>query len=469
MNTPTSWDFMTWARQTFGTAQLGDARRTERAVTTAAGILRCPNASLPRQMGSQAATEGAYHLLAEADVTFRGLSTPHWRQTRQAARAHQLVLLIQDTTQADLTRFRSVEDLGPIGDGRGRGYMLHTTLAVVPQPREVLGIAYQQPWVRQSPRRPETRAQRAARPRESQVWGQAVAAIGPPPDRVTWVEVGDCASDVFAFLARCRRYQHECLIRVAQNRCIERAEGEGEAPSPVAPTHLLDFARRLDAVATGRQLDLPAHDQRPARTAYLALAFGRLSLQPGWLERDEAPLPLWVIRVWEPLPPTDGDDPIEWVLLSSVPTETVSEGWERAAWYTDRWLVEDYHKCLKTGCRLQGRRLGDGAKLLRLLGLLAPIAVYLLQLREWARLTPDRLAHEVLPADVLAVVAHLAHLPSARMTLGQFWRAVATRGGYRGRRSDGPPGWQTLWAGWLEVQTWLEGVRLAARLPPLDT
>ena len=469
MQTHSRWEPLAWAQQTFGAAALGDIRRTQRAVQTAARMLRCPSGSLPEQMGSRAATEGVYDLLAEADVSFAALSTPHWQQTRQAARARPLVLLIQDTTHADFSRFRATQHLSHIGDGYGRGYLLHTTLAVVPQPREVLGIAYQQPWFRQPPPLDETRPQRAARPRESQVWGQAVTAIGWPPEGRCWVEVGDCASDIFAFMTTCRQQQHACLVRVAQNRRIRPAEGEGEAPSPVTAAHVLDFARRLDPVATGRRLDLPARDQQPARTASLALAYGRLTLEPGWLDGKADPLPMWVIRVWEPQPPDEAQDAIEWVLLTSVPTETVSEGWERAEWYSCRWLVEDYHKCLKTGCDLQARRLSDGAKLLRLLGVLAPIAVYLLQLREWARLTPDRLAHEVLPADQLAVVAHLAQLSSARMTLGQFWRAVATQGGYQGRRSDGPPGWQTLWKGWHYIQTLLEGVRLAARLPPLDT
>lgn len=469
MDTQSRWEPLAWAHHTFGTATLGDARRTGRVVQTAARMVRRPSGSLPEQMGSPAATEGVYDLLAETDVSFAALSTPHWQQTRHAARAQPLVLLIQDSTQADFTRFRSIDHLGPIGDGYGRGYMLHTTLAVVPQPREVLGIAYQQPWFRQPPPLHETRTQRAARPRESQVWGQAVTAIGWPPEGVQWVDVGDCASDIFAFCATCRQQQHDCLVRVAQNRRIEPAAAEGETPSPVQTTYLLDFARGLDGVATGRRLDLPAREKQPARTASLALAYGRLSLAAGWQDGQAAALPMWVIRVWEPLPPDNVAEPIEWVLLTSVPTETVSEGWARAAWYSCRWLVEDYHKCLKTGCDLQARRLSDGAKLLRLLGLLAPIAVYLLQLREWARLTPERLAREVLPADLLAVVAHLAHLPSARLTLGQFWRAVATHGGYQGRKSDGPPGWQTLWKGWQHIQTLLAGVRLAALLPPDDT
>jgi Transposase Tn5 dimerisation domain. len=50
------------------------------------------------------------------------------------------------------------------------------------------------------------------------------------------------------------------------------------------------------------------------------------------------------------------------------------------------------------------------------------------------------------------------------MTIGTFWVEVARLGGFLARRSDGSPGWETLWKGWLYVQTLLEGVHLASHL-----
>lgn len=90
----------------------------------------------------------------------------------------------------------------------------------------------------------------------------------------------------------------------------------------------------------------------------------------------------------------------------------------------------------------------------------------LLQLRELARLEGERLATDALPHDLVRVVAHLADVPSETLTLGTFWRTVASQGGHQGRKGDGPPGWKTLWRGWLDIQMLLEGIHLAARLPP---
>ncbi len=112
--------------------------------------------------------------------------------------------------------------------------------------------------------------------------------------------------------------------------------------------------------------------------------------------------------------------------------------------------MEDYHQGLKTGCSIELRQLQSYEALRRLLGLLAPTAV--------------RLASEILPTDLVQVVAVLAKVPAAALTAPQCWYAIARCGGYLRRRSSGPPGWKTLWKGWFYVQTLLEGVHLATRL-----
>jgi Transposase Tn5 dimerisation domain len=95
---------------------------------------------------------------------------------------------------------------------------------------------------------------------------------------------------------------------------------------------------------------------------------------------------------------------------------------------------------------------------------MAPLAVRLVQLRDRARQSPDTPAREVVEADLLALVAAQAHQSPSHMTTVDFWREVARLGGYLARRRDGPPGWKTLWQGWLHVQTLLDGVHLAAQL-----
>ncbi|GHO71364.1 hypothetical protein KSC_102560 [Ktedonobacter sp. SOSP1-52] len=126
--------------------------------------------------------------------------------------------------------------------------------------------------------------------------------------------------------------------------------------------------------------------------------------------------------------------------------------------------IEEYHQCLKSGYRIEERQLQTVDALMRLLGVLSPLAVRLLQVRAYAREAPQRPASEVIEPLMLAVLAQRSGHSPATMTLGTFWTEVARLGGYLARRRDGPPGWRTIWKGWLSLQTLLEGAHLALHL-----
>lgn len=278
----------------FGSVVLQDRRRTQRVVALAALCHRRPSAALPEQVGSLAALKAAYRLLASSAVTFPALAAPHWKDTRRRASEPGVVLLIQDTTELDYSHHPATTGLGPIGDGRGRGFLLQSVLAVRPTPRQVLGLAYQEPFLRQpAPTPDESSAQRKARPRESQVWSRSVQAVGPAPATATWVHVGDRYSDIFEFLDTCRQQSCQFLIRAAQDRRVV-AEAENRL--------LFACVRALPAQAE-RSLALAARPGRPAREARVQVSFGPVTLLPPTKGPRLPPLPLWVVRVWEREPP----------------------------------------------------------------------------------------------------------------------------------------------------------------------
>lgn len=459
---PTLNDETDWAATLFGDAQLGDPRRTARLVRLATALATQPAASLPQQTGSWSELVGAYRLLGNDAVTSQAILAPVLQQTQEAVAAQPLVLLVGDTTELDYTHLPSIDDLGPIGSGTTRGYLLHSTLAVTPD-RAVLGLLHLHPWVRPTPETPPAKGKRAqaartrAKPREereSMVWEQSVTALGPVPPERRWLYVSDRGSDIYRYLAACRAHGAGFVVRALRNR---RLQGETAL--------LLEYAHALPAQSE-RTLQLAAGHGRPARTARLAVAHVPVTLQPPEALPEQPPLPVWLIRVWEPQAPADGGEPVDWLLLSSEPAATSAAAWEQVGWYQCRWVIEDYHAGLKTGCRLEARRLDNRAALWRLLALCAPIAVRLLQLRDQARQQPDQPATQVLDPEVVTLVATLRQLPAEACTVGRITREIAGLGGYLGRTRDGPPGWQTLWRGWQQVQTLLAGVHLAARLPP---
>jgi hypothetical protein len=457
MNTQALLDPKSWAERTFGRVQLHDMRRTRRAVKAATNLAENPLGSLPAQMHTWKETKALYRWLDEPDVTFAALMQPHFQQTREQATSAPVVLLVQDTTDIDLSHRHKISGVGQIGNERGRGFFVQTVLAVRPQTREVLGCMAQEPFVRIPAPEGELRHQRLKREeRETDVWIRQVQAIGTPEPGSMWVHVGDRGADMFPFFQACRSTQTHFLVRAAQNRRVQESEEE--------ITYSLTQARTWPS-QTSRVLELPARHGHQKRSAQLQLAFGQMTLLPPRNEprASKEPLTVWVIRVWEEQAP-EGEEPLEWVGLPSVPTTTLEQAWERVDWYRHRWLVEDYHQCLKSGCRIEQRQLQTVDGLMRLLGLLSPLAVRLLQVRACAREDPERLAYEVIEPLMLAVLAEHAGGSPLSMTVGTFWIEVARMGGYLARSHDGPPGWRTIWKGWLSLQTLLEGAHLILHL-----
>ena len=376
-------------------------------------------------------------MFAEDDVSFDALQVQHRGQTRAAAGQRPLALLIQDTSELDFTQRRTAEDLGPIGNGGGRGFLLHSTLAVDPAGEgAVLGLVDQKLFLRQPAPAGETRTQRKQRARESQVWAQSVAAVGASPAGTRWIHVADRGADDFGFFAACAAANVGFVVRGHQDR---RMAAGHTATAP--EDHLLAWARALPA-AGQTTLEVRARPRRRRRTAKLCVACGAVTLFPPWLDREHAePLRCWLVRVWEPDTPA-GEEPIEWLLLTSAPVATWAVAVEVARWYSLRWLVEEYHKCLKTGCAVEARQMESGQRLAACTAILAIVAVRLLQLKLAARQAPQRPALAAGPVEQVQVLAAYRGLQAADLSIYQFWREVAKLGGFLGRKGDGEPGWQ---------------------------
>lgn len=204
-------DLNAWAVEQWADAELGDSRRTDRAIAIGAAMVGNPGASLPNIMSGWNEVRAAYRLFAEEDLRHSELIKPHTAATKAIAKnsSSSVVLFIQDTSELDYTAARNIEGLGHIGDGKGRGIMLHNCLAVVPVPGnpEILGLAGQIPWVRGSDRQNrqiENISQELLRTEsEGEIWSQMVESIGEAPQSDSmWVSVGDRGSDIFSYIRR---------------------------------------------------------------------------------------------------------------------------------------------------------------------------------------------------------------------------------------------------------------------------
>src|SRR5437763_2448722 len=149
-----------WAETQFGTADLGDARRTHRLVSTMAAIARAPDESLPRQLGSLANTKAGHRLFDCGAVTREAVMNPHVAQCRAAAARHPIVLMVHDDTILAFSPHRTLKGAGRVGDDRGTGFRAHSCLAVLPS-GATLGLAHQTIWARPRASRPRPASRRS--------------------------------------------------------------------------------------------------------------------------------------------------------------------------------------------------------------------------------------------------------------------------------------------------------------------
>jgi hypothetical protein len=446
----------TWAEANLAAAQLGDKRRTRRLVDTAAQLAQQPEGSLPAHF-SWNPLRAVYRLCNRPEVTHSDVTATHFELTRtRMEQAHTTVLILHDTTELNFTSHYALEGTGPVGNGRGRGFLQHNSLAIEADTQKVLGLVFQQVTTRA--RAPETEAHtaRQRRDRESQLWERGIRGAGTAPAVACWVDLADRGADSFEAMKAALDHGHQFLFRACKDRTI------ATGPTADGPRRLLkSWARSLRSQAEG-EVTIAGQGGRPGRTArvQMAAAAARFlvpklvhGVHPDW-----APLRVWVERVWEPRPPADVE-PLEWILLSSLPVTRTEELGRHRDWYACRPLIEEFHQVEKSGCGEEGLRFRTAEALLPMLGVLAIVAVRVLQLRWWGRAG----------AGAPAASASTAEERQALKSMGQriktardLVRAVATLGGFLGREGDGEPGWQTLWRGYRRLQDIVLGVQLKA-------
>ena len=244
----------------------------------------------------------------------------------------------------------------------------------------------------------------------------------------------DRGADVFEHLEGVRDTGWDAVVRAAQDRRL--ATGGGSlttlrAAGAMGAATVLTQQGEVVVCVAWRKLELLPPRNGPA---------GR------------APIRVWGVRVW--------NDALEWLLLTTLPVESLDQALEIIAWYARRWTVEEFHKAWKTGCRAEQRQLEEADRLVPLLGALAIVAIRLLGLRDAARC--DGAAPADVPETTIRVLAAKLQQPAECFATNRdFLRGVARLGGFLARKSDGEPGWQTIWKGWFVLMILVEGYELA--------
>jgi hypothetical protein len=448
-------------------------------VEVATELVARPHGELPQSFDGWSQLKAAYRLLEGPAVTREAVMAPHVARVREECRQPGDYLFLEDTTELDFSTHPAAEDLGPIGDGGGRGMFVHSTLAVrieqwsaEHEPHVTIpGLACQHVWVR--PKRKtgvkESKSQRQARSRESQRWAASVKQIGPPRAGARYTFVADREADIYETIERCQDGRWDFIVRANQARALADQEGsvfDAVGGAPVVACFQLSLRSRPRRVTRDKKTGKPKRIRKAHGERTVELEVRSCTVHLRGPERPGGALAPRTVNIVEAreINATPGDDPIHWVLLTSWPCSTAQEAMRVVKAYARRWLIEEYHKALKTGTGIENSQLETAQRIGALLGILAVVAVRLLSRKHLAATRPEERVdrHEV-GQDVLEILeAHFGR-PQDGWSNRNMLRCIARLGGFIGRKSDGEPGWITIWRGWQRLLPMVQGFNLARR------
>jgi hypothetical protein len=450
-----------WAEDELSTVELGDSRLDSRAVTLLSALAQRPNLSIPAACQGRAEIKAAYAFFDNAKVTLAKVLQPHLARTRERMAQQEIVLLVQDTTELDLTRpQQQVQGTGPLDTAARRGGFLHP-LHAFSTDGTPLGTAWCHFWTRTDESLAQSaqqkRQQRKAAPiqdKESLRWLeglQAARQLAQTLPGVQCVCLADSEADIYELFAEPQTEQPvDWLIRACQDRALADSDGallrEKVLATPVRYEVELKIRGRQAKTAVE---DRARRQNRVTRQATVQVHALTVTLRPP--RRPEGQLPavqVNVVLVREPNPPA-GEPPVEWILVTTLPIETLEQVRTIVAYYCVRWNIEILFRVLKSGCRIERRRFEDLERVLPCLGLYLIVAWRTLFVCHLGRECPELDCESIFePVEWKAVwvAVHNQKPPSKAPPLAEMVHLIACLGGYIERRNS-EPGPQTLWIG----------------------
>lgn len=439
---------------------LGDGRLNERLKVIVESFSQKPNMSIPAACGERAKMEATYRFFDNPKVTLERILPSHYKNSVERIKDLKIALLVQDTTELDITRpHDQVEDMGPVDNGARFGFFFHPLMAFdtsgVPH-----GMVWSKCWTRAQAIEGEVkdkdrRKKLPIEKKESVRWIECVREARKVaeqcPDTLC-VCIGDSESDIFAVFAEplnTTNGQMHLIVRGAYDRAL--ADGTAKVLETVRSTPVLyeqhiEIRRRESLTSAPKS---PRKKSRESRTALVNARATSVTINPG---SGFAPVTLNVVLVEEPNP-ENVDVPIQWLLLTTLPIDTLQAVRQVVEYYCHRWGIEVYFKTLKSGCRIEKRYFQKYDRLRNSLAIYSLIAWRILYMCRLGRECPDLDCEVVFePCEWKAVYMTVKNtIPSEVPKLNEMIRLVASLGGYVIRPKTNP-GIQTLWFGMQRVQ-----------------
>ncbi len=457
-----------WVVEEMKTAALNDKRLNDRLRALLSDLGAHPTASIPAACGGYAETAAAYRFFDNEKTGFDNVLQPHIDATRIRIAAQPVVVLVPDTTEVDLTRpEQQVEGAGLLDGNSRRGAFLHPMHAFTPDGTP-LGTVAANCWTRDEDKLPassQSRAQRAATPieeKESYRWLCSLRQAQAEADRCPKTQIvfaADSEADIYEVIAAGMEEPHS--IHWIVRACHDRALEDNAAETPAAPQHLrpavaatpVRYEPTISVRGRDPKVDCDRRSRRQprqSRTAVVEVRAARVTLRAPWRQDKKMPdVTVNAVLITEVAPP-EGDEPVEWLLITSLPIDTDDHVELIVEYYCIRWMIEIFFRTLKSGCRVEERRFEHVDRLLPCLAVYLIVTWRTLYVCRLGRSCPEMSCEVVFdPSEWQPVYQIVRKQPPPKQppTLQEMVRMVAQLGGYVNRKRKDEPGPQTVWFG----------------------
>jgi hypothetical protein len=469
-----------WAKSNFGRVFLGDIRRTQRLIDIAAAFAQKPGSSLAKLNSSWYDAKATYNLLRNQHMKPDIIQSNHrfltWDEINAAE--HD-VLLIEDGSELSWSGKEPIEGLGPVGSGNDgdQGFIIQSVLAAemisevmgfpniqntVRPPVRLLGLADQQYYIRPPKLDRVRRRRQVDEALETDLWRNIVERL---PDftrgNKKLIRVCDRAADIYEVISETESKGLHYVIRAKHNRTVENMLDETGA------CVLLFDHEELHQSKTTSEVILRGREGKQSLRIAVNISWAKMSTRapqrPGYKAGELPPLNYNVVRVWQNEPVAEGEERIEWFLLTNLAIEDEQCATRVVTIYSTRWLIEDFHKALKTGLKAEDLQLESGEALMAAVAIMSVVALRLVDLRERLRIMPEAPASESGLSELeLKILSK--YLKRELKTVRCVGLAIGRLGGHLNRKQDGMPGIITLWRGMTELTQLTLGAQLAMEL-----
>jgi hypothetical protein len=447
-----------WAEEEFGRTQFYDNRLKKRLYTIAQNFYNKPQSNIPEAAGSYTGTIGAYRFFKNKKTDMDIILQGHTEQTIERIKEHPVVLVPQDSSTLDYSAHPDTIGMGPTNGVKhfSTGLILHDTVAFTEEGTP-LGVLDAQCWARDPNEKGKARKRKELpiEQKESMKWLRSfrkVAEIQKLTPDTQLVLMGDREADLFElFLDYTKEKQGpELLVRSERSRKRKVSGDE----------YLFDFMQNLEK-KTAFEIHIPHSGNRKKRDAFLEMTFSEVEITPPKKYRETCdPLKVWAIYAVEKDPDPNINAPIEWMLVTTMPVESIEDANKYMQWYTKRWGIEIFHRVLKSGCRIKDRQLGHADDIRTCLAIDMVVAWRIFFLTMLGRETPDApctvFFEDMEWKALCCYISKKPDPPNDPPTMGEATYMLARVGGFLNRKSDGFPGTQVLWRGLQRLDTAVE-------------